>query len=467
MSGMKQTLKLGQQLVMTPQLQQAIKLLQLSRLELEKVVNTELLENPLLEEEVQSVENKEIVKEGGKKEEKLVEGKDSFDWESYAESYNTSSSMPYVKQSDEAPIYENFMTKAQTLTDHLQWQLKLSELKYEECEIGSFIIGNLNDDGYLTMSIEEIAQKESWSKEAVEKVLKRIQEFDPVGVASITLQECLLKQLDYFEIDDKDVRAVIGEHLKNLENRNYPAVARALGISQDTGVEIVKLIHELEPKPGRSFAVLDTQYITPDVYVHKVGDEYVIVLNEDGLPKLKISSFYKNLLNTKDTSTLTKDYIQDKLRSAVWLIRSIHQRQRTIYKVTESIVKHQKEFFEKGLRFLKPMVLRDVADDIGMHESTVSRVTTNKYVHTPRGIFELKYFFNTSVSKDDGADIASESVKLRIKEMCAGEDLKRPYSDQRIVEILKSKNINIARRTIAKYRDMLGILPSSKRKKMF
>jgi len=213
--------------------------------------------------------------------------------------------------------------------------------------------------------------------------------------------------------------------------------------------------------------VVDAQYITPDVYVYKVGEEYVVVLNEDGLPKLKISSFYKNLLNTKDASALTKDYIQDKLRSAVWLIRSIHQRQRTIYKVTESIVKHQKEFLEKGLRHLKPLVLRDVANDIGMHESTVSRVTTNKYIHTPRGIFELKYFFNTSVSKDDGADIASESVKHIIKEVCDGEDPKRPYSDQRIVEILKSKNINIARRTIAKYRDVLGILPSSKRKKMF
>ena len=467
MSGLKQTLKLGQQLVMTPQLQQAIKLLQLSRLELEKVVNTELLENPLLEEDAQSMENKEIVKEEPKKEEKLLEGKDSFDWESYAESYNTSSSMPYVKQSDEAPIYENFMTKVQTLTDHLQWQLKLSELNDEECDIGAFIIGNLNDDGYLTMTPDEIAQKESWPQEEVERVLKRIQEFDPVGVASTTLQECLLRQLDYFEIYDKDVRSVITEHLKNLENRNYPSIARALNVSTDRVVEIVKLIHELEPKPGRSFAVIDTQYITPDVYVYKVGEEYVIVLNEDGLPKLKISSFYKNLLNTKDASALTKDYIQDKLRSAVWLIRSIHQRQRTIYKVTESIVKHQKEFFEKGLRHLKPMVLRDVADDIGMHESTVSRVTTNKYIHTPRGIFELKYFFNTSVSKDDGADIASESVKYIIKEICDSEEPKRPYSDQRIVEILKSKGINIARRTIAKYRDVLGILPSSKRKKMF
>ncbi len=464
---MKQTLKLGQQLVMTPQLQQAIKLLQLSRLELEKVVNTELLENPLLEEDAQSLENKEIVKEDSKKEEKLVEGKDSFDWESYVESYNTSSSVPYVKQSDEAPIYENFMTKVQTLTDHLQWQLKLSELNREECNIGSFIIGNLSDDGYLMMTVDEIVQKESWPKEEVEKVLKRIQEFDPVGVASITLQECLLKQLDYFEIDDPDVRLVVSEHLKNLENRNYPAIARALNVSQERVIEIVKLIHELEPKPGRSFAVVDAQYITPDVYVYKVGEEYVVVLNEDGLPKLKISSFYKNLLNTKDASALTKDYIQDKLRSAVWLIRSIHQRQRTIYKVTESIVKHQKEFLEKGLRHLKPLVLRDVANDIGMHESTVSRVTTNKYIHTPRGIFELKYFFNTSVSKDDGADIASESVKHIIKEVCDGEDPKRPYSDQRIVEILKSKNINIARRTIAKYRDVLGILPSSKRKKMF
>ncbi|MBI2609062.1 MAG: RNA polymerase factor sigma-54 [Deltaproteobacteria bacterium] len=466
MANLKQTLKLGQQLVMTPQLQQAIKLLQLSRLELEKVVSSELLENPLLEEDVQSLEAKDLPKEEKKT---LVEGKDSFDWESYVESYNASSgSLPYQKKNqDEVPVYENLTSKAQTLTDHLNWQLKLSEFSHEEVEIGAFIIGNLNEDGYLIMGVEEIAQKENWDLDKVKRVLSRIQSFDPVGVASTSLKECLLKQLDYFEIGDEKVKRVVQDHLQDLENRNFSTISKALNISQEGVIDIVKLIHQLEPKPGRSFSTTDTHYITPDVYIYKVADEYVIVLNEDGLPKLKISSFYKNLLKTDESSTLTKDYIQDKLRSAIWLIRSIHQRQRTIYKVTESIVKHQKEFFDKGLQHLKPMVLKDIAADIGMHESTVSRVTTNKYMHTPRGIFELKYFFNTSVSRDEGADIASESVKHMIKEIVESEPPKKPYSDQRIVEILKSKNINIARRTVAKYRDMLKILPSSKRKKMF
>ena len=464
---LKQTLKLSQQLVMTPQLQQAIKLLQLSRLELEQLVTSEMLENPLLEEELQTVTPQEAKKEENESQ-KLVEGKDNFDWESYSQSYNATTTLPYQKGStEEMPGYENVMTKAQTLTDHLVWQLKLSNFNEQEQNIGTFIVGNLNDDGYLTMTAEEIAEKEKWPLEDVKKVLKKVQLFDPVGVASESLQECLLTQLDYFEIGDEIVREVIKNHLNHLENRNYAAIAKTLRVPVEKIVEIVKVIHELEPKPGRLYSAADSQYITPDVYIYKVNDEYVIVLNEDGLPKLKISSFYQSLLKREGSSALTKDYIQDKLRSAVWLIRSIHQRQRTIYKVTESIVKHQKDFFDKGLRHLKPMVLKDVASDIGMHESTVSRVTTSKYMHTPRGIFELKYFFNTSVSRDEGGDIASESVKHMIQEIVESEDPKHPFSDQKLVEILKSKNINIARRTVAKYRDILQVLPSSKRKKTY
>ena len=469
MAGLKQTLKFSQQLVMTPQLQQAIKLLQLSRLELEELVTAELTENPLLEEEAPSLEGREKQEIAEKKEEKLVEGDDNFDWQSYVESYSTpsipgSSLKPAL---EEAPIYENIASKKDTLTDHLHWQLKLSDLNEEEQNIGAYIIGNLNDDGYLTMNIDEIIEREKWEKPLVEKVLKKIQSFDPVGVASITLQDCLLAQIELFEIEDPLVSNIVKFHLNDLQNRNYAAISKALKVPQESIVEAVKVIHELEPKPGRSYSSYEAHYITPDVYIYKIGEDYVIVLNEDGLPKLKISAFYRNLLKTKDASTLTKDYIQDKLRSAIWLIRSIHQRQRTIYKVTESIVKFQKEFLDKGLRFLKPMVLRDVAADIGMHESTVSRVTTNKFVHTPRGIFELKYFFNTSVSRTEGEDIAAESVKHILKEIVAQEDPKQPFSDQKLVDLLKEKNINIARRTIAKYRDMLGILPSSKRKKMF
>jgi RNA polymerase sigma-54 factor len=223
----------------------------------------------------------------------------------------------------------------------------------------------------------------------------------------------------------------------------------------------------MDPKPGRAYMIDDTQYVTPDVYVYKVGDDYVVSMNDEGLPRLKISNFYKNMLKVKDKGDKTQEYVQEKLRAAVWLIKSIHQRQRTIYKVVESIVKHQKEFFNKGASFIKPMVLRDIAADIGMHESTVSRVTTAKYVHTPQGIYELKYFFNSGINTTDGESLASESVKLKIKDLVAKENVKSPLSDQKIVDLLKKDGIEIARRTVAKYRDLLKILPSSRRKKMF
>jgi RNA polymerase sigma-54 factor len=308
-----------------------------------------------------------------------------------------------------------------------------------------------------------------------EKVLKIIQRLDPVGCAARDLRECLLVQAKVFITegegkDDPDAEllpAIIRKHLKAVESKKYQAIARDLQVSLEEVVAAVKLLSHLDPKPGRNYSGEEPQYITPDVYIHKIGEEYVTVLNDDGLSKLRISQHYRNALKN-GASAQSKEYIQEKLRSAVWLIRSIHQRQRTIVKVTDSIIKFQREFLDKGIAFLKPLILRDVAEDIGMHESTVSRVTTNKYVHTPQGIYELKFFFNSSIARANGGDdIASEAVKNQIKQIVSGEPGDKPYSDQRIVEILRSQNVDIARRTVAKYREVLGILPSSKRKRYF
>lgn len=476
----KQSLKLSQQLVMTPQLQQAIKLLQLNRLELADVINQELMENPMLEEIVETVEQPEGVDAaGGESSPETIEqpepvsetSKEDMDFESYLEDVNNNSSLPSVRVSTEdLPSFENILTKTTTLEEHLEWQLSLSELQEEEKNFGHLVIGNLTDAGYLQVPVEDIARESGLELEDAFEVLKIMQRFDPLGVCSRDLQECLMIQAEFLTPRNELVEKIIQNHLPDLEKKNYNAIVKTLGISLDEVIVATKIILEFEPKPGRSFVETDnTQYITPDIYVHKIGEEFVISLNEDGMPKLRVSNYYKNVLqNAKKEGNLTKDYIQEKLRSAVWLIRSIHNRQKTIYKVTESIVKHQKEFFDKGVGVLKPMILKDVAQDIGMHESTVSRVTTNKYVHTPVGIFELKYFFNSGIASSDGGnDVASEAVKEKIRQLISKEDAARPLSDQRIVELLKAENIDIARRTVAKYRDLLGILSSAKRKKIF
>lgn len=489
----KQSLKLSQQLVMTPQLQQAIKLLQLNRMELQEVVTQEMMENPILEEmtETPDGENTPLPEEGNSlegdpeaeqlrdeqafikpkaAEEQLVSGKDDFNWESYVEEFNSSSSTPSMREiNEELPSFENVLSKTTTLEDHLGWQLSMVAITSEEKKLGELIIGNLSDDGYLNANIEDLSREAGMETEDAEEVLKIVQNFDPLGVASRNLQECLAIQARFINPRQPIVEQIIAHHLGDLERKNYQAIAKALTITLEKVVEATRLILEFEPKPGRSFHTSDTQYITPDIYVYKVGDEFVIVLNEDGMPKLRISPYYKNILSAakQDQNKVTKEYVQDKLRSAVWLIRSIHNRQKTIYKVTDAIVRRQRDFFEKGVQHLKPMILKDVASDIGMHESTISRVTTNKFVHTPVGIFELKYFFNSSISAADGGDsLASEAVKEKIRQMIQKEDSRNPLSDQKIVELLRVENIDIARRTVAKYRDMLGILSSGKRKKI-
>lgn len=477
---MKMSLKLSQQLRMTPQLQQAIKLLQLSRLELESMVQKEMEENPILEEVHEVMEDdgnfenssKDQLQgqENTKETQDMQDPKkqDEFEWENYVEENPMPGQMTnFAGNNEEINNYENIFSSQQTLYDHLIWQLGLSGFNDEEKELGAILIGYIEDDGYLKTPIVQIAEDEEVDATELEEMIPFLQEFDPPGVFARDLKECLLIQAKHLQEDTHELVAMIETQMSNLEKKNYPAIAKEMNLELEEVVEISKIIHSMEPKPGRAFNSTETHYVTPDVYVYPVGDEYVVSLNEDGLPRLKVSNFYKNVLQDGGTNDSTQEYIQDKLRSAVWLIKSIHQRQRTIYKVAESIVKHQRDFFDKGPKFIKPMILKDIANDIEMHESTVSRVTTAKYMHTPRGIFELKHFFNSGISKTDGDSLASESVKVKIKELVDGEDSKSPLSDQKLVDLLKKDGIKIARRTVAKYRDALGILPSSKRKKYF
>jgi RNA polymerase sigma-54 factor len=478
----KQAPKLVQQLVITPQLQQAIRLLQLTRLELVDLISQEMKDNPLLEEAEEGREYAEAEESVSEKSEGEApaetektpevkgqgEGADEFDWENYIENYNLST---HYRQSssdgEERPSFENFLTKRTTLVDHLSWQLQLSRFTEEEHKVGTYIIGNLDEDGYLKISLEDIGSETQVPLEIVEGVLRRIQQFDPVGVAARNLKECLLIQLEQMAVRDPVAEKIVSDHLDLLKNRNHPAIARRLGVSLDRVNQAAYLISKLDPKPGRAFGGEVIQEIIPDVYVYKVEGEYVIYLNDEDIPRLRVNSFYRNIL-TENHSVVEGDrkYIQEKLRSALWLIRSIHQRQRTIYKVTKSIIKFQREFLDKGIQFLKPLVLRDVAEDIEMHESTISRVTHNKYVHTPQGIYELKFFFNTGITSTQGETLASESVKNLLREIITKEDPRKPYSDEKLVQILKEMNIHIARRTISKYREMMKILSSNERRKI-
>jgi RNA polymerase sigma-54 factor len=476
---MRQQMKLSQQLVMTPQLQQAIKLLQLSRLELQDLVRQELEENPILDETVEQENIKELEQiEIQEQEPAPLEESESFkevtagsetiremDWDSYIDGYNYSSGEQYSDDEDR-PSFENLLTKKGTLVDHLLWQLNLSKFEEYEVKAGIEIIGNIDDDGYLRSTVEDIARSCEIPEETTAYVLMRIQDFDPPGVAARDLRECLLIQVQQLGMQGSIVDAILRDHLKDLETRRYKQISRALGVSVQDILTAAKVISGLDPKPGHIFVHDEVQYISPDIFVYKVGDDYVVTLNDEGLPMLRINPYYSEA-KVKVMDAGTGEYVSDKMRSAIWLIKSIHQRQRTIFKAAKSIVKFQREFFEKGIEFLRPLVLRDVAEDIGMHESTISRVTTNKYMHTPQGIFEMKYFFNSAISITGGEFIASESVKRKIKELVEAEDPRKPLSDQTLAEMLAAGSINIARRTVTKYREMLRLGSSSERKRMF
>jgi RNA polymerase sigma-54 factor len=373
-----------------------------------------------------------------------------------------------IDSDDDRPSYENFLAPETTLQDHLLWQLRLSNLDSQEKRIGGHVIGNVDEDGYLRATVEEIAETVGDTVERVEGVLSVIQDFDPLGVASRTLQECLLRQALEHELGDV-VTQVIEYGLKHLESKNYRKLAKELDLDFDDVVAAASDIAQLEPRPGRTFASTRVDYVVPDVFVTKEGDDYVVRLNEDGVPKLRVSRYYQSLLQDDTVAGKeAKGYIQERMQAALWLIKSIHQRQQTLFKVATSIVKFQRDFLERGVTHLRPLILKDVAEDIGMHESTVSRVTTNKYMHSAQGTVELKFFFSSAIQSRNGEDLASRSVKARIREIVAKEDTQSPLSDLQIAGILsKEFGLKIARRTVSKYRESLGILPSSGRRQYF
>jgi RNA polymerase sigma-54 factor len=473
------SLRQSQRVVMTPLLQQAIQLLQLSTLELQEVVQKELLENPLLEELTpetgEPADGPPTTTEAGTPapapeppplEPPAVDkerGTDDLPFDLTAVMFDDHEERSLVAQEDREDLpFENMVRSHSSLADHLDEQLRFGTEDALLRRIGAEIIGNLDEDGYLRAELPEIAQRCETTVEAVEKGLALIQSFDPPGVAARSIQECLLIQLKSDPNPDPVSVEIVEQYFDDLSRRRYPDIARALKLPLDRIMESIEEIMGLEPKPGRRFGGNDSRYIVPDVVVHKMGGEYVVVLNEDGIPRLRVNSLYRSLLRSSGDEA--KQYVEQKLRSAVWLIKSVDQRQRTLRKVTQSIVKFQREFLDKGLAYLRPLSLRDVGEDIGMHESTISRVTTNKYVETPQGLFELKFFFHSGIASGTGEMVSSVSVKKMIQDLLANEDPSKPLSDQEVAQILKGRGLVIARRTVAKYREELGILPSHQRR---
>jgi RNA polymerase sigma-54 factor len=468
--------KLVQKLILTPSLQQAIKLLPMSTLELADLLNQEMVENPLLEEvpteELQPAEQQQPEKAETQPTTEKADTWDDADYEyffgDYLDDGYRSRTPSEVK---ELPPIENTLSTAASLADHLMWQLSLQTEDEKLKEIGGAIVGNLDDDGYLVASVEEIAAMGDWPVADVERALQHVQTFDPIGVAARDLQECLWLQIRHLALEGTPTEKIVTEHLRLLQNHQVPEIARRLGMSIDDLKEHIEIIRNLDPKPGSRYNPQQSQYVIPDVYVVKVEDQYVAALNEEGLPQLRISPTYRRLLDksagTVEENKETRDYVKDKFRSALWLIKSVDQRQKTIQKVANSIINFQREFLDHGIEYLRPLVLRDVANDIGMHESTVSRVVNNKYMHTPQGVFELKYFFHSGISSSYGDSVSSVTIKQRIRKIIENEDPRKPLSDSKIVSILQKEGLMLARRTIAKYREELKIPTSNQRKVLY
>ena len=483
----KLSLRLSQRLVMTPSLQQAIKLLQMTRMELEGVVQQELVENPLLEEGTEASEEPEAeaaVAEPEPVKEEVAEPLDGLDFEAYfPDSMDIGSGYASIREDFEEAPFENTLTREPDLYDHLLWQLHMSDTGPELCSVAELIIGNLDPDGFLVATTEELvallrsqqdpaAPLDDGELEAqVQAALALVRGFDPPGIACRDLRESLLAQLEARgEPSDGIARRMVGEHWELFLRRQFAQVAKLLEVELKDIEPAVELIRGLQTRPGRKFTTDRPHYIEPDVTVRKIGDEYIIQLNDDGLPRLRVSRSYRRLMQQSRLEGGQADaaqYIKEKMRSALWLIKSLDQRQRTIYKVANSIVQQQLDFFDHGIEHLRPMVLRDVANDIEMHESTVSRVVSNKYMNTPRGLYPMKFFFHSGIDRDHGENISSLTVKRKLQQMIQTENPKRPLSDSELMKILNREGIQIARRTVAKYREELGIPSSTERKQIF
>ncbi len=478
-----------QRLILAPALQQAIKLLPLTNLELIEVIDTELSQNPMLELEEETIDKKEedstsknksdeeeIEKEQEKKLEEIgvnkkedsLDNNEEIDYEAYFQDYFDNKFQPYFSEEKESLALENFVSKSISLWEHLNWQASLTFFDEQDKEISQYLIGNINKDGYLVASLQEIARKYDCSEQKVDEIRKRIMEFDPIGVGSLTLKESLITQMNLFQIDDEVTQRIIKNYLHILEKSDFAKLAKILGISLADLKPHIELIKRLEPAPGRKYTQEKTFYVVPDIMVSKEDDEYKIVINNEGLPRLKINKYYQGLLS-KSLKNKPEAYkfLKDKMKKAFWFLQSLNQRNKTIYRVAEFIVNKQKAFLDKGIDYIKPLTLVELARDIGVHESTVGRVVANKYMLTPRGVYPLKYFFHKSLEGDFGEEISSLKVKERVKKLVENEDKNNPLSDIEIEDILAGKNLKVARRTVAKYRKQLNIPPSYIRKRKF
>ena len=465
--------RLVQKLILTPSLQQAIKLLPMTTLELAELLNQEMVENPMLEETPAEPDVPEQAaateQEQQAEEKKKEETWDDADYEYFFGEYLDEGYRPRQPQEvKELPPIENTLSSKSSLADHLAWQLNLQTNDELLRDIGAAIIGNIDEDGYLVASVNEIGALGDWDITLVEKALEHVQTFDPIGVGARDLQECLLLQIRHLGLCGTPTEVLVRDHLRLLQNHRIPDLARALGLEPEEIKQHIELIKQLDPKPGSRYSPAESQYVIPDVYIVKTEDGYRALLNEDGLPQLRISPVYRRLLDKGgETSDETRAYVKDKFRSALWLLKSVDQRQKTILKVATSIINFQRAFLDSGIEHLRPLVLRDVASDIGMHESTVSRVVNNKYMHTPQGVYEMKFFFHSGISSSYGESVSSVTIKQRIRKIIEGEDQRRPLSDSKIMSILQKEGLVLARRTIAKYREELKIPTSNQRKVLY
>ncbi len=465
-------LKLAQKLILTPQLQQAIRLLQMQKLELVETLNQELVENPFLEElteipEESSPDEKEPV-ETSEEIEKPLERLMEFRVDEYFEERGSDGrDLGYFNPGTvETPSFEKFVSKKPDLAEHLQWQLRLSHAPEELKMAGEVIIGNIDENGYLRATPEELRNLSGFSDEIINRAIELIQTFDPPGVGARDIKECLLIQARYLGLGGSLVEKIILNNLDDLEKKKYQNIAKQYNVSMDEVTQAIKIIQGFDPKPGRNYSSQEPIYVEPDVFIIKDEEQYRIILNDDGVPRFRLNEKYRQLLSNKGLlSKEERQFLEDKLRSAIWLIKSLDQRNRTIYRVTESILKFQREFFDRGIDYLKPLTLRQVAKELNMHESTISRVTSNKYLACPHGIFSFRFFFSSSVQGDSG-EVSSTKVKELIRKIISEENPSRPLSDQQIVEILKNSNIHIARRTVSKYRTELKILSQNQRKNL-
>lgn len=484
--GMKmgQSQKMVQSMVIAPQLQQAIKMLTLTHLEMTDMIAQELVENPLLEEtdiDNSKDDHDEPTPEAADAtgsfdldqlnqaaDQQNTSTKDDFDWEKYMEPYSDYS--PNIKShtessDEEFPQFENMVTRTESLAEHLKWQIRMEDLSEENLALAELIIHNINDDGFLEEPLDKILEGTNFNIERGRDILKLIQRLDPVGCGTSSTKEALMVQAEHLDETPFSLVKIIELHLEDLYRNNFDLIQKKLQISLDELKLCEQILSSLNPRPGRQISSEEPQYIVPDIYVREVGGEFIVEINNDGIPDLKISKQYKSLLQQPNQDSKSKEFVKDKLRSAIWLLKSIENRQKTIEKVANAIVKFQPDFLSRGREYMRPMILKDVAQEIGMHESTVSRVTTNKYMHTPMGVFELKYFFNTGVGGKSGGDSTpGEVIRMKIKSFIDKEDKKNPLSDDKLVLLLKDCGMDLARRTVAKYRDELGILSSAKRK---